>query len=54
MRAPNFWQHRGAIARLLAPLGTLYGMSVAGWNVRWRLLEGDRVEVCALERLGVE
>jgi tRNA (adenine37-N6)-methyltransferase len=32
----------------------LYGMSVAGWNVRWRLLKGDRVEVCALERLGVE
>jgi hypothetical protein len=30
----------------------LYGMSMAGWNVRWRLLEGDRVEVCALERLG--
>ena len=30
----------------------LYGMSVAGWNVRWRLVEGDRVEVCALERLG--
>jgi tRNA-Thr(GGU) m(6)t(6)A37 methyltransferase TsaA len=31
----------------------LYGMSVAGWNVRWRLIEGDRVEVCALERLVV-
>jgi len=26
-------------------------MSVAGWNVRWRILDDDRVEVCALERL---
>ena len=34
MRAPNFWQHRGAIARLLAPLGTLYGMSVA-WKASY-------------------
>jgi tetraacyldisaccharide 4'-kinase len=29
MHAPDFWRRRGAIARLLAPLGTLYGMSVA-------------------------
>jgi tetraacyldisaccharide 4'-kinase len=29
MRAPDFWRHRGAVARLLAPLGTLYGASVA-------------------------
>jgi tetraacyldisaccharide 4'-kinase len=29
MRAPDFWRHRGAVARLLAPLGTLYGMTVA-------------------------
>lgn len=28
MHAPEFWQHRGAIARLLAPLGTFYGLSV--------------------------
>ncbi len=30
----------------------IYGMNVAGWNVRWRALEGDRVEVCGVERIG--
>src|SRR5689334_8411041 len=29
MRAPDFWRHRGTPARLLAPLGWLYGASVA-------------------------
>jgi len=29
MRAPDFWRKRGATARLLAPLGALYGLSVA-------------------------
>ena len=29
MRAPDFWQKRGLRARLLAPLGSLYGLSVA-------------------------
>jgi tetraacyldisaccharide 4'-kinase len=29
MRAPEFWQHRGPLALLLAPLGLLYGASVA-------------------------
>jgi tetraacyldisaccharide 4'-kinase len=29
MRAPEFWQHRGPLALLLAPLGILYGASVA-------------------------
>jgi tetraacyldisaccharide 4'-kinase len=29
MRAPSFWRHRGVVARLLAPLGRLYGASVA-------------------------
>jgi tetraacyldisaccharide 4'-kinase len=29
MRAPDFWKSRGLLARLLAPLGTLYGASVA-------------------------
>jgi tRNA-Thr(GGU) m(6)t(6)A37 methyltransferase TsaA len=29
----------------------VYGMNLAGWNVRWRALEGDRVEVCGLERI---
>lgn len=29
MRAPDFWRKRGAIARALAPLGALYGLSVA-------------------------
>jgi tetraacyldisaccharide 4'-kinase len=29
MRAPSFWRHRGAVAHLLAPLGKLYGASVA-------------------------
>jgi tetraacyldisaccharide 4'-kinase len=29
MRAPDFWRRRGWQARLLAPLGALYGLSVA-------------------------
>jgi len=29
MRAPDFWRNRGTIAHLLAPLGALYGLSVA-------------------------
>lgn len=29
MRAPNFWKHKGVVARLLSPLGMLYGASVA-------------------------
>jgi tetraacyldisaccharide 4'-kinase len=29
MRAPDFWQRRGGLAALLAPLGALYGASVA-------------------------
>ena len=29
MRAPDFWRHRGLPAILLAPLGALYGISVA-------------------------
>jgi tetraacyldisaccharide 4'-kinase len=33
MRAPEFWQQRGAAALLLAPLGALYGASVA-WKAR--------------------
>jgi tetraacyldisaccharide 4'-kinase len=33
MRAPDFWKSRGMPARLLAPLGVLYGASVA-WKAR--------------------
>ncbi len=33
MRAPDFWQRRSWQARLLAPLGALYGASVA-WKAR--------------------
>ena len=33
-------------------LARVYGMNLAGWNVRWRALEGDRVEVCGVERIG--
>jgi tRNA (adenine37-N6)-methyltransferase len=29
-----------------------YGLSVAGWNVRWRVSPGGTREVCAVERLG--
>jgi len=29
MRAPDFWRRDGAVARLLAPLGVFYGLSVA-------------------------
>src|SRR5579862_6284146 len=29
MRAPDFWRRRGAAALMLAPLGALYGLSVA-------------------------
>jgi tetraacyldisaccharide 4'-kinase len=33
MRAPEFWKERGPVASLLAPLGALYGASVA-WKAR--------------------
>jgi tetraacyldisaccharide 4'-kinase len=33
MRAPDFWQRRGLAASLLAPLGVLYGASVA-WKAK--------------------
>jgi len=33
MRAPEFWKSRGPLARLLSPLGTLYGASVA-WKAK--------------------
>lgn len=33
MRAPDFWQRRGPASALLAPLGALYGLSVA-WKAR--------------------
>jgi tetraacyldisaccharide 4'-kinase len=33
MRAPDFWRKGGVIAQLLAPLGALYGLSVA-WKAR--------------------
>ncbi len=29
MRPPDFWRHRGIVARLLAPLGALHGASIA-------------------------
>jgi len=29
----------------------VYGMNIAGWNVRWRALAGDRVEVCGVDKL---
>src|SRR5215472_14304963 len=29
MRAPDFWRHRGMTASALAPVGALYGFSVA-------------------------
>ncbi len=41
MRAPDFWQTRGAVARLLAPLGWLYGASVA---VKARLARPARAQ----------
>ena len=28
-----------------------YGMSIAGWNIRWRAGLGERIEVCSVERL---
>lgn len=33
MRAPDFWKSRGPLARLLSPLGALYGASVA-WKAK--------------------
>jgi tetraacyldisaccharide 4'-kinase len=33
MYAPDFWKSRGPLARLLSPLGTLYGASVA-WKAK--------------------
>ena len=35
MRAPDFWRDRGPLAILLAPLGSLYGLSVA-FKARFR------------------
>lgn len=29
MRTPNFWKHRGIVARLLSPLGALHNASIA-------------------------
>jgi len=29
----------------------VYGMNIAGWDVRWRALAGDRVEVCGVDKL---
>ena len=28
-----------------------YGMSIAGWNIRWRAGPGECIEVCSVERL---
>ena len=43
MRAPDFWQQNGLAARLLAPLGALYGLLGSlrrrlglGLNRHWR------------------
>lgn len=35
----------------MAESGRVYGMNVAGWNVRWRALDSDRVEVCGVEKV---
>ena len=29
----------------------VYGMNLAGWNIRWRAQPEDRVEVCGVERI---
>ncbi len=33
------------------PDSRTYGMTVSGWNVRWRVLSGGRVEVCEVEQV---
>ena len=50
MRAPDFWQSRGAAARLLAPLGRLYGASVA-WKARRARPFDPRVPVICVGNL---
>lgn len=32
-------------------LTRIYGMNVAGWNVRWRVSAGNEIDVCVVERL---
>lgn len=32
--------------------GRVYGMAIAGWNVRWRAAEGGKIEVVEARRLG--
>jgi tetraacyldisaccharide 4'-kinase len=46
MRAPDFWRRRTPLARLLAPLGTLYGASVAFKARHARPLEPGIPVVC--------
>ncbi len=44
-------RHNHQPAYQAADAGRVYGMNVAGWNVRWRALPEERVEVCGVERL---
>ncbi len=45
MRAPDFWRRRGWQARLLAPLGALYGFSVA-WKARAKGYDASVPVIC--------
>jgi tetraacyldisaccharide 4'-kinase len=46
MRAPDFWQKGGALAALLAPLGALYGASVAFKARRGKSLDPGLPVIC--------
>src|ERR1700761_3820892 len=46
MRAPDFWRKRGVPARLLAPLGMLYGLSVAVKAARARPFDPGLPVIC--------
>lgn len=46
MRAPEFWRTKGGLARLLAPLGALYGLSVALKARRARPFDPEIPVIC--------
>jgi tetraacyldisaccharide 4'-kinase len=50
MRAPEFWKKRGLLARLLSPLGALYGASVA-FKARYATSFDPRIPVVCVGNL---
>ena len=46
MRAPDFWNRDGLAARVLAPLGTLYGLTVRTRQTRSRPFRPNALVLC--------